>query len=441
MRVGAGGVLAALGALVLACPAHAGLGVGDPVQSIETNSIYQPESDAAIAPDGTVVFAYRDDDESAEGEGSLTLLQLSPDGTRKELVLAEDRYASPSVVVDDEGITTVVWDQRDGLSETADPLRFARVSPAGVVTAEGVVDVGVHMNDEPALGVAPSGVVTVAWQTLKEPEEDFEDRLFVAQIQPSGEVSAPTSLGIQRRFAGPVVAVDSEGDAIVLREFVPGERGRCQVNALQATGAVVRGPVFNCAYEEGRLAVGEDGTVTAVTRSFKRGVARGRIMQFADDTLRRRSRVMTGSLLSLPDVAVNPATGRVTLTWTATNARHVSRIVAARLTRSGRELGPISVLARDTRGPRLAFDSRGRALVLWRQLDGARLTRAGRVDAEVEGPPPTAEDQTRYVHEILVGPDSRPTIVYRESSYLGGDGLRYFLRLARGAGDWATLRR
>ena len=433
------GVLTALGALVAAAPASADLGVDEPAVSIETSTSYSPESDSAIAPDGTVVFAYNDDD-GIDDDGVLRLLQLAPDGTRNEVVLAEGSpYFQPSVVVDDTGTATVAWREADEVFETPDSLRFARISPAGIVTSDGVVGVvGVGItNEAPVMGVGPNGIVTVVWQQIQDIEE-HEDKLLAARIEPDGQISQRTSFGIQHHFIGPAVAVDSEGDAVILRAWVPGERGRCQVNALQADGTVVRGPAFNCAYEAGRLAIAGDGTVTAVTRKFGRRT-RARVLQFADDTLRLRSRAMTESTISLPEVAVNPITQRPRLVWTDYISKQGSGIVTARLTRDG-SIGRVSILARHTRGPKLTFDPQGRAVVMWRQLDGVRLGKGARVDADIEGPPPT-EDRTQFIQELLMGPDSRPVVMYRETTNAAdGTGSQFFVRLAYGTGDWAARR-
>ena len=427
------GALTVLGALVLAAPASADFGFDEPAVSIEPSSSYSTESDSAIAPDGTVVFAYNDD-AGSEDDGVLRLLELAPDGTRNEVMLAEGSpYFQPSVVVDDTGTATVTWREADEVFETPDNLRFARISAAGIVTSDGVVGgfgLGVS-NQAPVMGVGPDGTVTVVWQQIRDNEE-HEDQLLAARIEPDGQISQRTNFGIQYHFIGPALAVDSEGDAVILRAWVPGKRGRCQINALQADGTAVRGPAFNCAYETGRLATAEDGTVTAVTRKFGRHT-RARVLQFADDTLRLKSRAMTESTISLPEVAVNPITQRPRLAWTGYVSKHASGIVTARLTGDGK-IGRISVLAKHVRGPKLVFDPQGRAVVMWRQLDGVRLGKGARVDASIDGPP-AVENRTQYVQEILMRPDSRPVVMYRETT-----GDQFFVRLAYGAGDWAARR-
>ena len=147
---------------------------------------------------------------------------------------------------------------------------------------------------------------------------------------------------------------------------------------------------------------------------------------------------MTDSTISLPEVAVNPLTQRPRLVWTDYLQPHGSGIVTAGLTRKGR-IGRVTVLAKHRRGPKIAFDPQGRAVVMWRQLNGVRLDKGGRVDANVEGPP-AIEGRSQFVHEILIGPDSRPVVMYRETNDTDVAGTRFYVRLAYGAGDWSMGR-
>jgi hypothetical protein len=278
---------------------------------------------------------------------------------------------SPQVAVRDDGGGLVVW--RGGVGEYEYRIRARTVSLAGALgPVLSIANEGDHKPMEPSLAMNPDGDAIVAWAEYL---PDGSSIGVARRISRTGVLGPVQELHEGYRAAvAPSVAIDDEGDAIV----VWNNDNTVQARTVSAAGVV--GPLLLLTspdvspidhHYRARVTMDADGDAVAM---WEQWVA-------ADTSYRLVARRVTrdGSLGTLHELAVttehdtfftsfdlaSDPTGVVMLVW----ARGRSDYVFARRLSPAGVLGPRDLVAIDAQFVRVAVDGQGQGVLALSDAD------------------------------------------------------------------------
>ncbi len=278
------------------------------------------------------------------------------------------------VAVDNDGDALFVWNGTDGSGRTV--IQARTLSAAGVLGPVRDISPPGESGEQASVAVDNDGDAVIAWSGF-DAGSVFEVRTLSA-AGVLGPVQALGSPALNTQVETPGVAVDRDGDALIVFKGGDGTTSRIQARALSADG--VLGPTLNLsppgqAAEEGRVAI--DPTGDAVFAWVRSDGTNGRIQTMARSADGALSSVQTvspaGQFALVPAVAVSP-TGDAMIAWVSPVPGMFGPRVRARTRSAAGALGPITNIAtgfvNGNAQPSVALDNAGDAIFAWQDATG-----------------------------------------------------------------------
>jgi len=279
------------------------------------------------------------------------------------------------VAVDNDGDALFVWNGTDGSGDTI--IQARRLSAAGVLgPVRNISPPGERGGEQASVAVDNDGDAVIAWSGFD------AGPLFEVRTLSAGGVLGPVqTLGFPANntlIETPAVAVDRDGDAVIVFKGDGGTTSRIQARTLSAGG--VLGPTLNLSPPgqggtEGRVAMDPSGD--AVFAWVRSDGTNGRIQTAALSAAGALSPVQTvspvGQFALVPAVAVNP-TGDAMIAWVSPVPGMFGPRVRARTRSAAGALGPITNIAtgfvNGEAQPSVALDNAGDAIFAWQDATG-----------------------------------------------------------------------
>jgi outer membrane protein OmpA-like peptidoglycan-associated protein len=321
----------------------------------------------AMDPDGnaTLVWGWQDGPSSELAQTR----RIASDGTvgpTQNLTVSVATQTEPQVVVDRDGVATIVYGQQGVGGDTTWTVRMA---------ADGTLGTPHQLSASPGFGtnadvdIDPQGRATVAWVFFNGGSSIVQSLRIDADgtIGTTHDLVAPAP-GFPQ---GPRVAVAGDGSATVAWErFVGG--GDSPVQAVRIAADETVGSVLDISQagadaSQPRIGADDDGDTTLAWTSIAAGFVRtAKVVRLsADGTLGTVFDLATPAVGgNSPDVAVDP-NGVATIAWIQQNSG--DRVRARSMSADG-VLGTthdLSQLGAGANLPRVAVDPRGNAIVVW----------------------------------------------------------------------------
>ena len=279
------------------------------------------------------------------------------------------------VAVDNDGDAVFVWNGLDGNGHSI--IQARTLSAAGVLgPVRTISPPGERDGEQPAVAVDNDGDAVIAWSGF-----DAGPVFEVRTLSAAGVLGPAQVLGLpalNTSEESPEVAVDRDGDALIVFKGRDATGNRIQARALSADG--VLGPTLNLSppgqgVEEGRLAM--DPTGDAVIAWARSDGTNGRIQTVARSATGALSSVQTvspaGQFALVPAVAVDPA-GDAMIAWVSPVPGVFGPRVRARTRSAAGALGPITNIAtgfvNGNAQPSVALDNAGDAIFVWQDATG-----------------------------------------------------------------------
>ena len=284
-------------------------------------------------------------------------------------VTLSDAGAYPQVAFDADGDALVVWEGYDGTNHR---VQARARSAAGVLGPIETLSAAGRNSYRPKVAVDADGDALVIWR--RGGEKGTISRIQARARSAAGMLGPIQNLSeAGRRADSHEVAIDAEGDALVvwsLRDGPDPTPYRIQARARSAAG--VLGPVATLsradrfAYDP-QVAIDADGDALVVWRVAIEGT-NSPIQARARSRPGRWGPVVTlsaGTREGAPQVAVD-FDGDALVVW------HGDEGIRARARSAAGALGPIETLSKPGgRVPEVAIDADGAALAVWRRSDGS----------------------------------------------------------------------
>jgi len=371
-------VIAILAALAVTQFARTGVAVGaiafPPAQILDDTS-YRSNPEVIVDGRDEATIAWR---RWSDQESQVKVAHLNRSTLESTVTLDQgDITSAPQMVVDEQNRVTVFWAVDEGGEAE---IRFARISASGEVGAVRTIPTQLSVYDLRA-AIDHQGLSTLAWTTPSFGFIPFRYRIQSVQVHADGAAGAIQTLPFGGRDSQPQVAVDPAGTATVVWKR-PGRRDssypRIQAARFGADGSIgpvtdLSGPTDDAA--DPRLAIDDEGHATVVWE-FRDETNRDAIQAVRigagghpgeAETLSR-----PGTVNSSPAVDID-SHGRSLVVWTGYDGPG-TRIESTLLSPDG-HAGPVGRLSTSDSyaySPEVAFDSRDRAMVVWRRYQSPK---------------------------------------------------------------------
>jgi len=237
---------------------------------------------------------------------------------------------SPQIAVDVNGNAIAVWGQSDdGIGNNIYSNRYVASTDSWGTAA--LIETNNPSGSLPQVGVDASGNAIAVWMQNDFPNNNIWVNRYMANTDSWGASAQKVSANIGSAN-NPQVAVDPSGNAIVVWRQWDGTHDNIYAN---------------------RYVVGTNSWGTA------------ELIETLD----------TGSAKGIPDVAVDASGNSIAVWWQSDGTR--TNIYANRYVASTNSWGVAALILSDTvgnaQGPQIDVSANGNAIVVWQQLDGARL--------------------------------------------------------------------
>jgi hypothetical protein len=230
----------------------------------------------------------------------------------------------------------------------------------------------------------------------------------------------------------PKVALDAEGDALIVWSWYDGSKSRVHARALSAAGAL--GPLKTISLTtqtsgSARVAFDGDGTALiawiAYDGTYPRILARTRSAAGVLGPVRYLS--AAGESARNPQVAVNP-NGFAVVVWERFAGAKWQVQARTRVAGAFRPIVTLSAAGQDASNVQVALGAAGDAVVLWRHYVGGRVqTRTRSRSTGVYGPIQTlADNSVGYDPQVALDADGDAVFVWT-----GADGSNYGIKARR----------
>jgi hypothetical protein len=286
----------------------------------------------------------------------------------------------PQVALDRNGRAVVVWTRSDGANYRIEVLSR---TAAGALSAVQTLSAAGQPAANPQVAYDRQGNAVVVWE--------FDDGAN-SRIQASYLLDVQTlSVGAHARI--PQVAVDRNGNALLVWQQSDGANSLIQLRRRTAAGGLSEVQTLSAAGQNAfnpQVAMDPDGNAVVVWQRYDgtryRIQARRRTASGSLSAVKTLSEA--GQNASDPQLAVDPD-GNAVVVWIRSDGANY-RIQARRRTAAG-SLSAVQTLSpagQNADSPQVAVDRNGRALVVWSRYDGAifriqarRRTAAGGLSA------------------------------------------------------------
>jgi hypothetical protein len=286
------------------------------------------------------------------------------------LSVAGQSAYGPQVAVDGNGNAVVVWSRFDG---TDYRIQARRRSASGNLSAVQTLSAAGQDADLPQVAIGPNGNAHVVWQR----SDGTNRRIQLRRRTASGGLSAVQTLsGSGQDANGPQLAVDRDGNAVVVWYRFDGAKDRIQVRRRTAAGSLSAVQTLSAAGGEADLPqVAVDGNGNALVVWERHDGSHWRIQA--------RHRTRSGGLSNVqtlssaggdafdPQVVVG-SNGKAMVVWSGSDGTHF--LIQARRRSASGNLGRVQTLSaagQEAYVPQVALDADGNITVAWRRYDGA----------------------------------------------------------------------
>ena len=287
---------------------------------------------------------------------------------------------SPQVAIDASGNALAVWAQSDGTRLNVWANRYtAATSSWGTAALIESDDLGGVAN--PQIAMDTSGNALAVWEQSDGSRFNIWANRFTAANNSWG-----TAVLIENNDAGnasaPQIAVDANGDALVVWAQSDGTRFNIYSNRFTASSSSWAAPVVieadnvADAYSP-QIAIDANGNAMAVWQQFEAGTFNIWANRYTSATGKWGTAALietsNAGNASNQKIAVDTA-GNALAVWTQFDGT-TNHIYANRFTAASSSWGVAAVIRTgtgDTDRPQIAFDASGNALAVWDQHDGTR---------------------------------------------------------------------
>jgi len=298
---------------------------------------------------------------------------------------------SPQVAVDPQGNVFAVWTRFNG----ANYIVQGAVREAGSGAWQSPIDLSVAGQNAvgPQIAVDPHGNAVAVWLRFSGTHEVVQS---AARPAASGVWQAPVDVSVTGADAtSPQVAVDPHGNAVAVWTHSNGPNLIVQGSVRPVGSGVWQTPVdLSAAGANGltpRIAVDQQGNAVAVW--IRNEVVEGAVRPAASGLWQEPVDLVAGGNPLSPQVAVDPK-GNAVAVWERSNGSNYIIQGSARTAASGLWQAPVdlSSAGQDGGGARVALDSQGNAVAVWKRSNGANTIVEGAVRAAGSGPWQTPVD-------------------------------------------------
>jgi hypothetical protein len=318
----------------------------------------------AVDRDGNAVAVYERDD------GSNSRVQASYLIDVQTLSAAGQHADIPQVAVDRNGNAVVVWTRFDG---TQYRIQARRRTASGVLSAVQTLSAAGEDALDPHVAMDPDGNAVVVWRRF----DGANWRIQARRRATGGGLSAVQSLSAAGRNADlPQLAVDANGRALVVWERYDGSSYRVQARRRTSSGRLSAVQTLSASGQNAtqpQVAVDSNGNAVVVWARYDGA-------NFRIEVERRTSSGGLSLVRSLsaagqdafhPQLAMDPD-GNAVVVWERADGMN-DRIQARRRTSSGglSAVQTLSASGQDAIHPQVAVDGDGNAVVVWARFDGS----------------------------------------------------------------------
>jgi hypothetical protein len=278
---------------------------------------------------------------------------------------------NPQVAIDGRGRALVVWSRFDGSTNV---IQARARSAAGVLRSVQTLSAAGRDAYAPQVAMNADGNALIVWEAFDGTNFGIEARGRSA----AGVFGPIEILSRARRDAvGPQVAIDGKGRALVAWSLFDGANHRLQVRGRSATGVLqpvhtLTDPGRDASFPQ--IAVDPDGNAVIVWELFNGLSSRIQIGGRSATGVFAPIETVSGTGDGyVPQVAVRPG-GAAMIVWQQDNGTNY-RIQARGRSAAG-VLQPVHTLSeagQDAQFPQVAMDADGNALAVWYRSDGAHL--------------------------------------------------------------------
>jgi len=186
----------------------------------------------AVDDDGDAVFAWHRSDGVNDRVEFQTRTAAGMLGVAQRLSRAGQPASDQQVAITPGGDAVFTWVRSDG---TNDLVQARALSASGVLSRVRTLSDPGHDANDPQVAVDPDGDAVVVWTR----HDGTEERIQASTVRASGRVSGPFDLSDPGGYAlHPDVAVDDAGNAVVTWTRNDGDDDRVQVITRSAAGVV-----------------------------------------------------------------------------------------------------------------------------------------------------------------------------------------------------------
>ncbi|MDQ3990774.1 MAG: hypothetical protein M3245_00485 [Actinomycetota bacterium] len=275
----------------------------------------------------------------------------------------------PEVAVDQDGDAVIVWKAFDGANFR---VQARRRSAAGALSPTQTVSAAGEDADYPQVAVDQDGDAVVVWARF----DGTNSRVQARRRSAAGALSPVQALSVAGQSANrPQVAVDQDGHAVIVWQIWDGATWRVQARRRSAGGALSPVQTLSTAGQDAyypQVAVDQDGHAVVVWQRFDGTTfsvqARRRSAAGALSPVETLS--AAGQNAHVPQVAVDQD-GDAVIAWHGFDGTN-SRIQARRRSKAGAlsAVKKLSAAGRDAHGAQVAVDQDGHAVIVWERHDG-----------------------------------------------------------------------
>ncbi|MDQ3991791.1 MAG: hypothetical protein M3245_05725 [Actinomycetota bacterium] len=331
---------------------------------------------------------------------------------------AGQNAADPQVAVDADGDAVIVWQRFDGTNWR---IQARRRSKTGALSAVQTLSAAGQSANDPQVAVDQDGDAVIVWEGF----DGTNSRIQARRRSAAGALSPVRTLSAAGQNAfDPQVAVDADGDAVIVWEGFDGTNYRIRARRRSAAGALSPVQTLSAAGRSAfspQVAVGQDGHALVV-------------WERSDGTnwqIQARRRSAAGALspvqtlspaghdAHVPQVAVDPD-GHGVIAWEL-RAGTNWRIQARRRSAEG-ALSPVQTLSPAGQGaadPQVAVDADGDAVIVWERFDltndriQARRRSAGGALSPVQTL--SAAGESAEAPQVAVDQEGQAVVVWQRS--------------------------
>ncbi len=330
----------------------------------------------AVDADGDAVFAWVRLDGPNQRIQTRARSATGALGPLRTISPAGQNASTPRVAVDADGDAVFAWQRSDG---TNSRIQTRALSAAGALSAVQTVSPAGENATQPGVAVDADGDAVLVWTRW----DGSHYRVQARGRSAAGALSAVDTLSGAGQnafgFTGPQVAVDVDGDAVFIWERSDGTNTRVQARARSAAGTLSAVQTLSAAGGHGtnpELAVDADGDAVLAWAYSERVGAQGYHIQ-------TRARTAAGALSPVQEISaagqsgVRPhvgvdADGDAVITWLRFDSALTYSVMARARTATGGLSAQqiVSPSGNSSAVPQVAVDADGDAVFAWAHSDG-----------------------------------------------------------------------